>query len=95
MAERYVRDVIKKLVISQNEYINMKKIINQSNKKLVFPKFDLTIDSNEIKELDDNLVSELLGNANIKEVISKPAEKSAVKEVKGRRRKLSTNKINN
>ena len=31
----------------------MKKIINKSNKKLVFPKFDLAIEPGEIKEITD------------------------------------------
>ena len=37
----------------------MKKIINKSNKKLVFPKFDLAIESGEIKEITDEYVRNL------------------------------------
>ena len=56
----------------------MRKIINKSNKKLVFPKFDLAIDPGEIKEIADEFASELLDNEAIKEVLSKLAEEKHV-----------------
>lgn len=72
----------------------MKKIINNSNRKLVFPKFDLVIEPGEIKEISDDIASDLLGNEAIKEVLSKTFEPK-VEEVKlkGRRKnyKLTNN----
>ena len=67
----------------------MRKIINKSNKKLVFPKFDLAIDPGEIKEITDEFASELLGNEAIEEVLSKylgsKVEKETL-EIKGRKK---------
>jgi hypothetical protein len=48
----------------------MKKIINSSNKKLVFPKYDLALDANEIKEVSNTLANDLLCNSCIREVFS-------------------------
>jgi len=47
----------------------MKKIINISKEKLVFPKFDLVMRPNEIIEISKLLARELLENNNIKEVL--------------------------
>ena len=70
----------------------MRKIINKSNKKLVFPKFDLAIDPGEIKEITDEFASELLGNEAIKEVLSKTFEPK-VEELKNKGRKKIINKL--
>lgn len=48
----------------------MKKIINISHKRLVFPKFDLAFDIDEIKEIPNNVANELLCNSSVKEVMS-------------------------
>ena len=47
----------------------MWKVINKNNRKLVFPKFDLALEPEEIKEVSDVLFKELIGNSSIKEVL--------------------------
>jgi len=72
----------------------MKKIINKSNKKLVFPKFDLAIESGEIKEITDEFASELLGNEAIGEVLPKYLGSKVEKEIleiKGRKKHYKNN----
>lgn len=63
----------------------MKKIINISKEKLVFPKFDLVMRPNEIIEISNLLARELLGNNNIKEVL--PAFLKKKSKIKKRIRK--------
>lgn len=46
----------------------MKKITCLSNKKLVFPSLDFTIEPGEIKRVSDEVFSVLIGNSCIKEV---------------------------
>ena len=67
-----------------------KKVINTSNKTVMFPKWEICFLPNEIKELDSDIVEELLVNQFMKEVVSKPVEQtvSTVSEkTKGRRRR--------
>ena len=71
----------------------MKKIINISKEKLVFPKFDLVMRPNEIIEISKLLVRELLGNNNIKEVLptllkKKSKIKKGIRKNKKGRKKL-------
>jgi hypothetical protein len=47
----------------------MKKIINTSENDLFFPKFDLRIQSKEIKKIDEKVFEQITGNMFIKEVI--------------------------
>lgn len=47
----------------------MKKIINTSENDLFFPKYDLRIQSKEIKKVDDETFDQLTGNMYIKEVV--------------------------
>jgi len=51
-------------IIKTNE-----KIINNSDKRLWFPKLDFAIDSNEIKLVTDEQYDELIKNSLITEVI--------------------------
>lgn len=67
----------------------MRKIINKNNRKLVFPKFDLVIEPEEIKEVIDEVATELLGNHFIKEVLPKAFEQKIKEEslkTKGRKK---------
>ncbi|MFA5396249.1 MAG: hypothetical protein WC346_09605 [Methanogenium sp.] len=73
----------------------MKKIINKSNKKLVFPKFDLVIEPEEIKEVTNELATELLGNHSIKEILPKASTVKAEEEtLKPKGRTKNTRTIN-
>lgn len=49
----------------------MKKIINKNKVRLVFPKYDLSIDSNEIKEVTEEQFNGVIQNSSIEEVIKK------------------------
>lgn len=54
----------------------MKKIINTYNKKLVFPKYDFSIGSKEVKEVSNEQSKELLNNKWIKEAFSEKIKKT-------------------
>jgi len=72
----------------------MKKIINKNNRKLVFPKFDLAIEPEEIKEVSDEMAIELLGNKFIKEILPnffKPKVEEETLKKKGRRKHYKKN----
>lgn len=49
----------------------MKKIINKYKSRLVFPKYDLVIDTNEIKEVSDVIFYEIIHNSFIDEILPK------------------------
>ena len=55
------------------------KVINNSNKRLVFPQLSFSIGSSEIKEISENL-EEILLNPNIEEV--KKTKTHKIKEEK-------------
>jgi len=63
----------------------MRKIINKSNRKLVFPKFDLALEPEEIKEISDEDFKELIGNYAIKEVL--PESLKSIDEKKTKKNK--------
>ncbi|MCP6727527.1 MAG: hypothetical protein KJI69_05965 [Patescibacteria group bacterium] len=47
----------------------MKKVINNNRSRLVFPKYDLVIEPDEIKEVTEEQFEGILGNASIEEVL--------------------------
>ncbi len=71
----------------------MKKIINISKEKLVFPKFDLVMRPNEIIEISNLLARELLGNNNIKEVLPTLLKKKSKIKKRIRKNKKGRKKL--
>ena len=73
----------------------MKKIINKNRARLVFPKYDLSIEPDEIKEVTEEQFNGVINNASIEEVLheSLKKEESVVEDKtfkynKGRKKKI-------
>ena len=58
----------------------MKKIINKNRVRLVFPKYDLVLEPDEIKEISEEQFKGIIENASIEEVLDKSLDKEKTKE---------------
>ena len=69
----------------------MKRIINKSRKKLIFTEYDLVIDTEEIKEVSDDIAKKLFENAFIEEVIhiQQEIKNEDLLKNKGRKKKIN------
>lgn len=73
----------------------MRKIINTSKKKLVFPKMDISIDINEIKIVSNEIFEYMIYNYLIREVLSEKKEiPKDLSNLKGRKKFNKQVKIN-
>ena len=74
----------------------MRKIINKSTRKLVFPKLDMMIDTNEIKIVSNEIFRYMIGNYWIREILpeNKETQKdlSNLKDRKKFNKQVKTNK---
>ncbi len=74
----------------------MKKVINKNRVRLVFPKYDLVLEPNEIKEISKEQFNGIINNASIEEVLHESLKKKETKVTKdksvisnkGRKRKI-------
>ena len=72
----------------------MKKVINKNRSRLVFPKYDLVIEPDEIKEITEEQFEGVIANASIEEVLheslkkeEKTTEDKSFNHNKGRKKK--------
>ena len=66
--------------------MNMKKVINKNRSRLVFPKYDLSIEPDEIKEVTEEQYTGIIQNSSIEEVLHeslKDEEKKAKENITG------------
>ena len=73
----------------------MKKIINKNRSRLVFPKYDLVLEPDEIKEITEEIFDGIIQNASIEEVLHESLKKEetvekdkSIKKVKVAKRKF-------
>ena len=67
----------------------MKKVINKNRSRLVFPRYDLVLEPDEIKEVTEEQFDGIIGNASIEEVLH---ESLKTEEAVDKTNKRSTNK---
>ena len=53
----------------------MKKVINNNRSRLVFPKYDLVLEPDEIKEITEEQFEGVIENASIEEVLHESMKK--------------------
>lgn len=72
----------------------MKKIINTNQNKLIFPKIDFSIESNEIKKVTDTQYFYLMQNSWIHEIFPEKKEVFFEKQLENKKgRKIKKRKV--
>lgn len=70
----------------------MKKVINKNRVRLVFPKYDLAIEPDQIKEVTDEQYEGVIQHVSIEEVVREGLKKEGVEETVKEDRTLNNKK---